>query len=363
MKPGGVRKRFIVIVVLAVLAVPAGAFTAADTEGGIGPYPPLSVIYDQIRAIAQAHPDLVKLEVIGKSVEDRPLYALHLGRQDGKTRPEALIFANIHAEEAISSQVALAVAKRLGDDDGKDPWISSLLDQTDFWIIPMLNPDGYQRVISTKGKGGKIGGRRNAHGVDLNRNFPVVPGAKSRHPLAGNHRPNSNYYMGPSPLSEPETRALSDLIKAHHFYVSISGHSVAGKFLYPYCHSKAPAPDRPDFIKVGEALVARQPIWKYQVENSYGWYPTLGDPDDYNYMQNGIMAFTVEHGRVGHNLRYALIHPPLVFWVANPHDLERWIENDRDAILAAVAQALAITHGVPKNPADWRATEKARPGP
>jgi carboxypeptidase T len=337
-----------VMVALAALAParPTGAEAADPGDGWLGPYPPLSVVYGEIQALAADHPDLVSLSVIGMSVQKRQIYAIHVGRKDGRERPEALITANIHAGEVLSSRVAMGVARRLCEDDGKHPWITALLDQTDLWIVPVINPDGYHRVISTGGKGAEMGTRKNAGGVDLNRNYPLAPGAKSSHPLAGNRRPKSQYYMGQKELSEPETKAVADFVEKHDFYISINGHTVAGKFLYPHGFTREPARHTEEFIRVGEAFIERQPHKKYAVQKSFSWYPTLGDMDDFLYMQHGVMSFTVEHGTVGYNLKYALSHPR-IFWVMNPHDAQRWVENDTEAILAAVEKALEITGGEP----------------
>ena len=60
-------------------------------------------------------------------------------------------------------------------------------------IVPNLNPDGVA-----------VGTRQNAHGVDLNRNFPF--GWRPR------DKPGDVYYQGPRPLSEPESQAIQGLI-------------------------------------------------------------------------------------------------------------------------------------------------------
>ena len=75
----------------------------------------------------------------------------------------------------------------------------------DLWMIPTLNPDGDVRNT-----------RRNARGVDLNRNFPeswVRQGAGTAH------------FSGPSPASEPETRALRDFILALEPWRTVSFHT------------------------------------------------------------------------------------------------------------------------------------------
>jgi len=336
-----------------ILAAPL-PLTSGDDKEGLGPYPPLSMVFEKIEQLHEDHGGLAELLEIGKSVEGRPLYMLHIGRQDGKARPQALITGNIHAGEVISSQVALEICRRLLEDDGEDPWITSLLDQTDFYIVPVLNPDGYHRVISTGGKGGEIGIRKNANGVDLNRNFPLAPGATSSHPLAGSDNPDSNYYMGEAPLSEPETRAIAELAENHDFYAALNLHSVAGKFLYPYCFDNEPAPHKKQFRKMGRAFVHKQTVRDYKVQQSYVWYPTLGDADDYLYIRHGVLSATVEHGTVSHNFTYALVHRPFAFWIMNPYDAENWILNDADAALAAIEAALAETGGGPYDPAECR---------
>jgi len=335
---------------LLALFLPRAA--GADENTWVGKYPPLSEVYRQVRELAAARPDVATVEEIGKSVEGRAILMLHVGRHDGVTRPAALYTANIHAGECISSQVALGMARRLILDDGHDPEITVLLDKTDVFIVPVLNPDGYYRVISTGGSGGPGGGRKNAHGVDLNRNYPLAPGAHSRHPLAGNRRPRSSYYMGPEQLSEPETQAIARLADAHAFYVAINGHSVSGKFLYPHCYTKKDAVHTDKMIQVGRAFAAHQKK-PYEVEKSYSWYPTLGDMDDFLYMQHGVLSNTVEHATLGGTLPYFLLHPR-TFWLMNPPDPEPWVQNDRDAVIAAIAEALAITGGQPMPLAETR---------
>ena len=66
--------------------------------------------------------------------------------------------------------------------------------KADLWLVPVLNPDGLAADT-----------RQNAHGVDLNRNFPSL-----WQPFG---HPGSTYYSGPRPFSEPETRAARDLIR------------------------------------------------------------------------------------------------------------------------------------------------------
>jgi protein MpaA len=62
------------------------------------------------------------------------------------------------------------------------------------WTVLTVNPDGHRADV-----------RGNAHGVDLNRNFSYR--------WSGSEPPGSGYYAGPSPFSEPESRAVRRLVR------------------------------------------------------------------------------------------------------------------------------------------------------
>jgi protein MpaA len=114
--------------------------------------------------------------LLGRSVDGRPIAAIETGDADNPTK--TLVVGCIHGNEAAG----IAIASKLEH--------MSPPSETDTWILSDLNPDGVAN-----------GTRGNAHGVDLNRNFP----ARWR-PLAG------VYDSGPRPLSEPESRLASRLI-------------------------------------------------------------------------------------------------------------------------------------------------------
>jgi protein MpaA len=116
---------------------------------------------------------------LGRSVRGRRIGAVVLGPADA--RAPVLVVGCIHGNEPAG----IAVADRLAHD--RIPPRSSL------WIVRDLNPDGV--AVET---------RQNAHGVDLNRNFPYA-----WRPLGAS---GDQQYSGPSPLSEPESRIASALI-------------------------------------------------------------------------------------------------------------------------------------------------------
>ena len=115
--------------------------------------------------------------MIGHSVLGRPIVAI--ADRPPQTRLRVLVIGCIHGDETAGMRVTrrlIAAAAPPG---------------AALWVVPALNPDGV--AADTRG---------NAHGVDLNRNFPF-----GWQPLSGLE------YSGPRPLSEPESRAALGLIR------------------------------------------------------------------------------------------------------------------------------------------------------
>ena len=123
---------------------------------------------------AGGRPAVLAKRVVGHSVEGRPILAWHLGEPGRPHAARVLLIATMHGNEAAPRQILTTLR------DGAQ------VDGVDLWVVPTYNPDGLAR-----------GTRRNAHGVDLNRNYPY-------HwvDLDG------SYESGPKPASEPETRAM-----------------------------------------------------------------------------------------------------------------------------------------------------------
>jgi protein MpaA len=115
--------------------------------------------------------------LVGHSVQGRRIVAYEVG--DPAAARKVLVIGCLHGNECAGIAVVNRL-RRLGRLEG-----------VDLWLVPDANPDGHR--ARTRG---------NAHGVDLNRNFP--------------HRwkrLRGLFYSGPRPASEPETRALMGLIR------------------------------------------------------------------------------------------------------------------------------------------------------
>jgi protein MpaA len=123
---------------------------------------------------AGAAPQAQQTVVVGHSVRGRAIVAYERG---DPTAPPTLVVGVIHGTEPAGLAV-IAQLRRM-----------PLPPHVHLWLVPTANPDGLA-----------AGTRQNAHGVDLNRNWPVG--------WVHNGVPWDGYYSGPRPLSEPESRAM-----------------------------------------------------------------------------------------------------------------------------------------------------------
>src|SRR5262245_30231571 len=145
-------------------------------------------VVDTQAAWQRDHPGLVTAVELGKSVESRPLLLLRIGaQQDGP--PEVYLGSGIHGHEGSEDDARWMVAQLLARRE--EPHVAELLRTRVLWVQLAMNPDG---IVAAS--------RKNAHGVDLNRNFAArwQPGKD----------PKAHDYPGPEPFSDPETRALRD---------------------------------------------------------------------------------------------------------------------------------------------------------
>jgi protein MpaA len=137
--------------------------------------------------------------VIGHSVQGRPITAVQLG--DPAAERVALAVGVIHGDERAGLRIIDRIRGR-----------ADALHGVQLWVIPSVNPDG------TRARS-----RKNAHGVDLNRNFP--------HRWRGGLPRSDGYYPGPGPASEPETKAAIDFIREIKPQISVWYHQPWGAVL------------------------------------------------------------------------------------------------------------------------------------
>lgn len=312
----------------------------------LGDYPSPSEMYEEIYSLQRTYPDEVEVIEYGRSLKGMPLLAVRVHAGNDERCPEALIGANIHGNEYISNRLAMGVAKRLLEENERNAWIKKLRDSFDFWILPCINPDGYVKTWEVGGNGEWAVMRKNAGGVDLNRNFPRYGLTWLPISWTGSDNPANQYYRGQSPYSEPETRAIRDFVSAHRFFAAINFHSWGGLIIPPKC------PDHDCVIKykrMASAYKAKQLYVKYKRLQFRLVDQYTGEMEDMLYYEYGTLAVCIELSTSKLNKPYHRENP-VNFWQNNPRDINFWVENDRDAALSAIEEAFRINGGNPLPP-------------
>jgi hypothetical protein len=297
----------------------------------LAPYPAPEERDRELRALAERLGGEVR--EYGRSVEGRALLAARVPAAAAGARPRVLVAANIHGPEYVSSRVALGLLARL---DGLEP-LQRLRARAEIWVIGCLNPDAYARVWERAGQGTLAELRPNARGVDLNRNFPLPAGRRrARLPGAGSTRPGASTYVGPEPLSEPETAALDALLREQRFAAVTSGHSFMGSLIPAHVEEGAPFTA---YRSLCRAFAAAQPRTRYRRLSSRRLDTFTGELEDFVHHQHGAWAVCVETFSLWASLRQHSRAPSL-FWRFNPREPQPWVDNDVPGIAAFLHAAL-----------------------
>jgi Zinc carboxypeptidase len=261
--------------------------TTARPADWFAEYHDYDAITSHLRHLVELAPDRATLTAIGGSIEGRPLWALRIGN------PAALPFlinGTQHAREWITPMVTTCIADRLLRDGDRDPTLRAFLDHTNLWVVPVVNPDGYQYTWSGRRFWRK--NRRGDHGVDLNRNFGVAWGGRG-----SSSSERSETYRGAYAFSEPESAALRDLSKRERIALHIDFHAYGQLVLYPWGYTTTPAKDRDLFAAVGDRIASAlysTHETHYTLMPSVDLYPASGTMSDYLYGDLDTLSFAIE---------------------------------------------------------------------
>ncbi len=269
-------------------------FRSYSEKGGIA---------DELRALNRQYPRLTKLVTIGRTVQGQPILAIKVTRdaqgvRDG-SRPAVLYSSTQHAREWITPEMNRRLLRYMLESYASDATIRRVVNRTELWFLPVANPDGYDYTFTEGNRLWRKNLRDNDgdgqitgfDGVDLNRNFPYRWGYDNE---GSSPAPSSQTYRGPSPASEPETRALDGLLRRIRFAFQVNYHSAAELLLYGAGFQVAtPTPD--DLLY--ETLAgddANPAVPGYDPDIAAELYTTNGETTEHAHNRYGTLAFTPE---------------------------------------------------------------------
>ncbi len=164
---------------------------------------------------------------------------------DALNEPEVLFIGLQHAREAIGGASMIFFMQYLCENYATDSRVKELVDNRQIYIIPCMNPDGWEYNIGEINAGRTPGWRKNRraftsgqttnYGVDLNRNWGIdwgnCAGATSS---CGSSSISSETYYGPSAFSEKETQAVRDFTYSRRFVAMIDQHAYGPYYSLPF---------------------------------------------------------------------------------------------------------------------------------
>ncbi|NP_001278452.1 carboxypeptidase B precursor [Columba livia] len=265
--------------------------------------------------IAAQYPNLVSRSVIGETYEGRSMYLLKVGKS-GANKKAIFIDCGFHAREWITPAFCQWFVKEAVETYGRDSVMTRLLDSLDFYVLPVLNIDGYVYTWTNDRMWRKTRSRNAGsacYGTDPNRNFNA-----GWCTLGASKRACDADYCGSAPESEKETKALADFIREHlstiKAYLTI--HSYSQLLLYPYSYTYKLPLNSNELHSIARAAT-EQLSSLYNTQYEYGpgattIYPASGGSDDWAYDEGIKYSFTFElrdTGRYGFLLPESQIKP------------------------------------------------------
>lgn len=280
--------------------------------GSMAGYYTYDEMLQQLDNMRSFRPDLISSKAaVGSFLtsEGRALQWVKISKnpESVNVRPQVLYTAVHHAREPISLSETIFYMWYLLENYDINPEVKYLVDNTEMFFIPVVNPDGYV-YNQTTNPGGYGMWRKNRRdlgtgfGVDNNRNYDYwINGDASQgiwNTLGVSADVNGETYPGTAAFSEPENQAIRYFTDTHNFKLALNAHTFGDLLLYPYGYDlNVPSPDDAYFQKISSLMVSNNNLTN---EIASLLYAASGDSDDFMYGQtmdhDKIFAFTPEIG-------------------------------------------------------------------
>ena len=314
-----------------------GSISAAAYGTFYGGYHTIDAQLQHLRDVAAAYPTLATVVDYGDSWRKTQglttgydllaicitkLAAGDCARSTSAPKPRSVVVSAIHSRELATAEISWNWIDYLTAGYGTDTTITNLLNTTEIWVIPVINPDGrkivegggnspyYQRKNGNNSRGSCSNPptASNQYGVDLNRNSTFHWGG-----VGSSTSVCTQTYRGVSAASEPETAALqglfnslfadnrgtaiTDAAPATTTGTMMTYHSYAGLVLYPWGDNNSLAPNGAKLRTLALKMASYNGYTAGQGGNVL--YQTTGTTDDDLYGRLGVAAFTTELGASG----------------------------------------------------------------
>jgi murein tripeptide amidase MpaA len=275
-----------------------------NSASALSAYPHLNALERRFADLALAYPHLARLEKIGESTGWRlPIWGIRISDYPERDEDEpAVLFTGVHhAREPLGALICEAILEELLAHYGKSERHTRLVDSLEIWLVPVVNPDGYDYIMrnqlqfpwwrkNLRDNNGDGVFDPLVDGVDLNRNYDF------NWEEGGDGNPASWFYRGSSPFSEREIQALRDLAWRENFLVGVSYHSYGESVLYPWGNYHRP-PDQELIFDIAQRCAEK--IDRLSGNGGYNVLPLngrVGQSSVWMYGELGAMDYIIETG-------------------------------------------------------------------
>lgn len=246
---------------------------------------PLSIVSDYptsaefaalLREVVANYSNIMTIESIGESVMGQPLLVVKISDNptEDEIEPEVKYISSMHGNEITGRDVLLRFIAMIGESYANNANIRSLVDNTEIYIMPSMNPDGSD-----------LHQRGNRNFADLNRDFPDFT-----------TRDNQNTTEG----REPETQAVMRYQRMRQFALSANFHGGSAVVNYPWDTMSERHPFDAMIREISLQYAAQVPYMRNSrefpngVTNGYDWYTLDGGMQDWSYYWHNDLQVTIE---------------------------------------------------------------------
>tara|TARA_R110002072_G_scaffold64203_4_gene159584 strand:- start:22794 stop:24128 length:1335 start_codon:yes stop_codon:yes gene_type:complete len=240
-------------------------------------YPTPTEVYNRLETLVANNTDILKSFSIGKSHNGQEILTIKVSDsvELDEVEPEFKYIANMHGNEIVGREMMVLfledLVKKYRDND---PKVQALVNNTEMFIIPTMNPDGSEKKR-----------RGNGRWIDLNRNFPDFTTQDN------DNTPENR---------EPETQAIMKFQAQRNFALSANFHGGTKVVNYPWDTSRETAPLTPLIIELSKEYASKvegmfnSSEFQNGIVNGYQWYEVNGGMQDWSYNWYGDLQVTIE---------------------------------------------------------------------
>lgn len=238
-------------------------------------WPNYNDLVRKLRAAEAKNPNIFKLFSIGKSVQGRDLWVMKISDNVhvDEVEPEFKYISSMHGDEITGRELTTMLIEEIAEKYGKDPELTELVNNTEIFIMPSMNPDGSE-----------MRRRANAKGYDLNRNFPDQTRDRESNPKG----------------RQLETQLVMAFQAERQFSLSANFHggTIVANYPWDSLYDAHPLDDLVKELSIGYA--ERNPEMRNSHEfpggitNGAQWYVVAGGMQDWSYVWHNDLQITLE---------------------------------------------------------------------